>query len=58
MSDTTAEAKDDMNGRRKFLVAATSAMGAVGAVGVATPSLALGTLVRKRKQRVRPFALT
>lgn len=37
MSDTTAEAKDDMNGRRKFLVAATSAMGAVGAVGVATP---------------------
>ena len=37
MSDTTAEAKDDMNSRRKFLVAATSAMGAVGAVGVATP---------------------
>lgn len=37
MSDTTAEAKGGMNGRRKFLVAATSAMGAVGAVGVITP---------------------
>ena len=41
MSDSTvASAPDDQTvnpGRRKFLVAATSAMGAVGAVAVATP---------------------
>ena len=48
MSDTTAEAKDDMNGRRKFLVAATSAMGAVGAVGVATPFIGSWNPVRKQ----------
>lgn len=64
MSDTTTGTSVASNGRRKFLVAATSAMGAVGAVGVAIPFLgswnpsakakAAGAPVRVDVSKVRP----
>ena len=64
MSETTVGTTGDSNGRRKFLVAATSAMGAVGAVGVATPFIgswnpsakakAAGAPVRVDVSKVRP----
>ncbi len=64
MSDTTTGTSGASNGRRKFLVAATSAMGAVGAVGVAIPFIgswnpsakakAAGAPVRVDVSKVRP----
>ncbi len=42
-------------GRRRFLVGATSVVGAVGAVGVAVPLWLLGSLVPKQERRVLPF---
>ena len=47
---------DGSQTRRRFLTAATSAVGVGGVAGVAVPFWVLGIRLRRRKLLVRPFA--
>ena len=61
MTDTTDahdSTADDGQTRRRFLTAATSAVGVGGVAGVAVPFLGSWNPLRKRRRQAHRFALT